>query len=129
MYVATLVTIGAAALLTVAGYTKIWALFGACNQLVAVPAFLAVACRLKRQGRKHSMFYIPMFFMLVTSGSALVLKFISNTKLLMAGQGTAIVEGLQCALIVPILVLVVILAIDGFKVLFGSTSKPAETEA
>lgn len=129
MYVATLVTIGAAALLTVAGYTRIWALFGACNQLVAVPAFLAVACWLKRQGRKHSMFYIPMFFMLVTSGSALVLKFISNTKLLMAGQGTAIVEGLQCALIVPILVLVVILAIDGFKVLFGSTSKPAETEA
>ncbi|MCI7146917.1 MAG: hypothetical protein MSA45_02130 [Firmicutes bacterium] len=45
-------------------------LFGACNQLAAVPAFLAAACRLKKAGKKHSMFYIPMVFMLITSGSA-----------------------------------------------------------
>lgn len=122
MYVATAITIGAAALLTIAGYTKIWALFGACNQLVAVPAFLAVSCWLKKAGKKHSMLYIPMIFMLITSGSALILKFISNTKLLLAGQGSAIIEGLQCALIVPILVLTIILAIDGFKVLFGGKS-------
>ena len=63
-----------------------------------------------------------MIFMLITSGSALILKFISNTKLLLAGQGSAIIEGLQCALIVPILVLTIILAIDGFKVLFGGKS-------
>ena len=119
MYVATAITIGAAALLTIAGYTKIWALFGACNQLVAVPAFLAVACWLKHAGKKHSILYIQMFFMLITSGSALVLKFISNVQLLMAGEGTAIVEGLQCVLIVPILVLAIILAVDGCKVLFA----------
>ncbi|MDD7718414.1 MAG: carbon starvation protein A [Eubacteriaceae bacterium] len=129
MYVATAVTIGAAALLTIAGYTKIWALFGACNQLVAVPAFLAAACWLKRIGKKYSMLYIPMFFMLITSGSALVLKFISNAKLLMAGEGVAIVEGLQCVLIVPILVLTVILAIDGFKVLFGKKTETAAEAA
>ena len=65
------------------------------------------------------MLYIPMFFMLITSGSALVLKFISNVQLLMAGEGTAIVEGLQCVLIVPILALAIILAVDGCKVLFA----------
>ena len=125
MYVATAVTIGAAALLTIAGYTKIWALFGACNQLVAVPAFLAAACWLKKAGKKHSMLYIPMIFMLITSGSALILKFISNAKLLMIGEGTGIVEGLQCVLIVPILVLTLILAVDGFKVLFGGKNETA----
>lgn len=129
MYVATVVTIGAAALLTIAGYTKIWALFGACNQLVAVPAFLAVACWLKKAGRKHSMLYIPMFFMLITSGSALVLKFISNAKLLMAGEGTAIVEGLQCVLIVPIFVLAIILAVDGCKVLFNKDNEKGKAAA
>ena len=125
MYVATAVTIGAAALLTIAGYTKIWALFGACNQLVAVPAFLAAACWLKKAGKKHSMLYIPMIFMLITSGSALILKFISNAKLLMIGEGTGIVEGLQCVLNVPILVLTLILAVDGFKVLFGGKNETA----
>ena len=63
--------------------------------------------------------------MLLTAGSALVLKFISNTKVLMAGQGTAIVEGLQCAIIIPILVLAVILVVDGFKVLFGKEEADA----
>lgn len=125
MYVATAVTIAAAALLTIAGYLKIWALFGACNQLVAVPAFLAAACYLKKAGKKHSMFNIPLIFMLFTAGSALVLKFISNAKLLMAGEGTAIVEGLQCVLIVPILVLAIILVVDGFKVLYGKDTETA----
>ena len=119
MYVATAITIGAAALLTIAGYVKIWPLFGACNQLVAVPAFLAAACFLKKIGRKNTMFYIPLVFMLLTAGSALVLKFIKNAQVLMAGEGTAIVEGLQCVIIIPILVLAVILVVDGFKVLFG----------
>ncbi len=119
MYVATAITIGAAALLTIAGYTKIWALFGACNQLVAVPAFLAVACWLKRAGKKHGMLYIPMFFMLITSGAALILKFISNVQVLAAGEGSMIVEGLQCVLVVPILALAIVLALDGCKVLFA----------
>ena len=43
----------------------------------------------------------------------------------MAGQGTAIVEGLQCAIIIPILVLAVILVVDGFKVLFGKEEADA----
>ena len=126
MYVATAITIGAAALLTIAGYVKIWPLFGACNQLVAVPAFLAAACFLKKIGRKHSMFYIPLVFMLLTAGSALVLKFIKNAQVLMAGEGTAIVEGLQCVIIIPILVLAVILVVDGFKVLFGKEEATAK---
>ena len=72
------------------------------------------------------MFYIPLVFMLLTAGSALVLKFIKNAQVLMAGEGTAIVEGLQCVIIIPILVLAVILVVDGFKVLFGNEEATAK---
>ncbi|MCD2492655.1 carbon starvation protein A [Lacrimispora sp. NSJ-141] len=125
MYVATIITIAAAGLLTIAGYSKIWALFGACNQLVAVPAFLAVACWLKKIGRNHKMFYFPMFFMLAATLSSLVITFVNNVKKLVDGTGTFLVEGLQDILVVPIVVLAIIMVIDGFKVLFGKTKQQA----
>ncbi|MGN0659167.1 MAG: carbon starvation protein A [Emergencia sp.] len=129
MYFATLITIGAAALLTVAGYAKIWPLFGACNQLVSVPAFLAVACWLKRIGKNNKMLYVPMFFMLAATVTTLVMKFISNVQLLMAGTGTVVVEGLQSVLIVPILILTIVMLVDGFKTLFGNQHKGTADQA
>lgn len=42
MYVATLITAFFGFVLCLAGYQKVWPLFGAANQLVAVPAFLAL---------------------------------------------------------------------------------------
>ena len=124
MYVATFITIACSALLTIAGYQKIWALFGA-NQLVSVPAFLAVACWLKKIGRNNKMFYFPMFFMLAATLSTLVLTFKNNIIKLTGGEGQMLVEGLQCLLIVPIVVLAVIMAIDGLKTLFGKNVKTA----
>lgn len=118
MYVATAITIGAAALLTVAGYTKIWDLFGTCNQLVAVPAFLGIACWLKKIGKKYNMLYIPMFFMLITSAAALVVRFCYNIWVLAAGDGSLIVEGVQCLLMIPIFILAAVQTLDGCKVLF-----------
>lgn len=125
MYVATVITIACAGLLTIAGYQKIWALFGACNQLVSVPAFLAVACWLKRIGRNNKMFYFPMFFMLVATLSTLVITFKNNILKLTGGEGQALVEGLQCVLIVPIVILAVIMAVDGIKTLFSKNVKTA----
>ncbi len=120
IYVATIITIGTAGLLTVAGYEKIWALFGACNQLVAVPAFLAVACWLKRTGKKRGMLYFPMLFMLAVALSSLCMTFYANLKeLLDKAEGSSfMVQGFQNVLIVPILVMTVIMVIDGCKVLF-----------
>lgn len=126
MYVATAITIGGAALLTLAGYAKLWPLFGACNQLVAVPAFLAVACWFKHLGKKYRMFIFPLIFMLVTSDTALIYKFVTNIMALNAGTGKLIVEGVQCVVIVPIFILAIILTIDGFRMLFG---KKQETKA
>ncbi len=124
MYVATVVTIAVAGLLTLAGYQKIWGLFGACNQLVAVPAFLAVACWLKRIGRNHKMFYFPMLFMLAATLSSLCITFYNNLMVLIqkVDSSTIMVQGVQNVLIVPIFVLAAIMTIDGCKVLFGKKS-------
>lgn len=122
MYVSTVITIGVAALLTLAGYQKIWALFGACNQLVAVPAFLAVACWLKRIGRNYKMFYLPMFFMLAATLSSLCITFYGNLMaLIQKAEGSSLmVQGVQNVLILPIFILAVVMTVDGFKVLFMS---------
>ena len=117
MYVATVITAVCGFVLCLAGYAKIWPLFGACNQLVAVPAFLALAVYLARKGKNNKMLYIPIVFMLCATISSLVLTFKNNIMKLMGGNGTALTEGLQCVLIVPIVVLAVILVIEGGKVL------------
>ncbi len=71
------------------------------------------------------MFYFPMFFMLAATLSTLVLTFKNNVLKLAGGTGQALVEGLQCVLIVPIVVLAVIMAIDGIRTLFGKSVKTA----
>ena len=119
MYVATVITAICGFILCLAGYAKIWPLFGACNQLVAVPAFLAIAVYLARKGKNNKMLYIPIVFMLCATISSLILSFKNNIVKLVGGTGTALTEGLQCVLIVPIVVLAIILVIEGGKVLIS----------
>ena len=122
MYVATIVTVLAALALTVAGYTKIWPLFGACNQLVAVPAFLAIATYLKKIGKNNKMLYFPIIFMSIATLTSLVLTFKNNLMAIIGGglDGAAMFTNvLQDVIIVPIVILAVILIVEGSKVLWG----------
>ena len=120
MYVATIVTVVFGGVLCLGGYANIWPLFGACNQLVAVPCFLGVAVWLSKKGKNNKMLYFPMAFMLVACLSSLVLSFKNNLDKFAAGTGTMIREGLQCVIIVPIFILAIIMVIDGMKVLIAS---------
>lgn len=122
MYVSTIFNIALAFLLVVAGYSKIWPLFGAANQMVAVPALMAAAVYLKKVGRNNKMFIPPMFFMAAASMVSMVLTFKTNVDLIMAGTDL-FTNVLQCVFIVPMLVLAVLLLIDGCKFLFGSKAK------
>lgn len=120
MYVATIVTVILGGILCLGGYANIWPLFGACNQLVAVPCFLGVAVWLSKKGKNNKMLYFPMVFMLLACLSSLVLSFKNNLDKFGAGTGTMIREGLQCVIIVPIFILAIIMVIDGVKVLMES---------
>ncbi|MBS6395550.1 MAG: carbon starvation protein A [Clostridiales bacterium] len=125
MYVATAITALGGFVLCLAGYAKIWPLFGACNQLVAVPAFLAIAVYLGRKGKNNKMLFIPMIFMLCATLTSLVLTFKANMTAILAGGGAASVftPVLQNVIIVPIVVLAVIMVIDGSKVLLQLQKK------
>lgn len=121
MYVATVITAFFGFVLCLAGYSKVWPLFGAANQLVAVPAFLALAAYLKKVGRNNKMLYIPIVFMACATISSMVITFKNNIMAIAGGAtGTELfTDVLQDIIIVPLVVLAVVLIIDGAKVLFG----------
>ncbi|MCD7725945.1 MAG: carbon starvation protein A [Clostridiales bacterium] len=122
MYVATVITAVLGFVLCLAGYAKVWPLFGACNQLVAVPAFLAIGTYLKKQHKNNKMLYIPIVFMSVATLVSLFLTFKNNLMAIIGGglDGTTMfTDVLQDVIIVPIVILAVILIIDGGKVLWG----------
>ncbi len=119
MYVATLVTVFLGGLLCLGGYKNIWPLFGACNQLVAVPCFLGVSVWLAKKGRNNKMLFIPMVFMICATLSSLLISFKTNVTILMAGKGKIGIHGLQTVITVFIFVLAVLLVIESTKVLMA----------
>ncbi len=122
MYVATGITALCGFALCLAGYAKVWPLFGACNQLVAVPAFLAIGTYLKKQGKNNKMLHIPIIFMSCATIVSLIFSFKNNLVALINGglDGAATFTNiLQDVIIVPIVILAVILLIDGGKVVWG----------
>ena len=58
--VATAITVVLGVGLGMTGYSKIWPLFGAANQLLAALALLTVCAWLGNIGRNNKMFYFPM---------------------------------------------------------------------
>ena len=107
-YVATGITVVAGVALGLTGYAKIWALFGAANQLLAALGLLAVCCWLGKVGRNNKMFYFPMFFMLIVTLTSLVFTIKAQVVGIIAGG-----EGVVWCYVRGIIgVLLVILAID-----------------
>ena len=126
MYVATIVTAFFGFVLCLAGYSKVWPLFGAANQLVAVPAFLALAAYLKKKGKNNKMLYIPIVFMSIATLTSLVISFKNNMVAILGGglEGTVMFTNvLQNIIIVPLVILAIILIHDGGKVLLGKEKK------
>lgn len=124
-YVATVITVVFGIGLGMTGYTLIWPLFGAANQLLAALALLAVCAWLGNAGRNNKMFYLPMAFMLVVTLTSLVMTIQSKAAALMAG-GDAVVAIVQMLIAALLLVLAVILAVKGVKTLMA-TAKAKKT--
>ena len=62
------------------GYTIIWPLFGAANQLLAALALLAVCAWLGNAGKNNRMFYLPMVFMLAVTVPSLCMTCLLYTS-------------------------------------------------
>jgi carbon starvation protein len=78
-YVATFVAVVASAALLLGSGTKgLWPIFASANQLLAALALLGVTLWLLARGKKAWLVCVPMVFMMVTSGLALVNLFKQN---------------------------------------------------
>lgn len=108
------------------GYAKIWALFGAANQLLAGLGLLAVAAWLGKIGKDNKMFYFPMVFMLLVTLTSLVFTVKAQIGLISAGTDTtwAIVRAVIAVLLI---ILAIDLVIEGFRAL-GKHSKAKEAQ-
>jgi carbon starvation protein len=123
-YFATILTVVLGILLGLTGWSKIWGLFGAANQLLAGLGLLAVATWLGNIGKNNKMFLIPMAFMMVVTICSLILT--------VKAQITAISKGgadwgpyAQTVLGILLIVLAVILVIEGIQTLTGKNKKAA----
>lgn len=123
-YVATLITVVIGIALGMTGYTIIWPLFGAANQLLAALALLAVCAWLGNAGKNNKMFYIPMVFMLAVTLTSLAMTLQAQTLNIMAG-GDIFAPTVQVVLAALLFILAIVLAVKGAKTIFGK-KKPQE---
>lgn len=124
-YIATLITVVIGIVLGMTGYTIIWPLFGAANQLLAALALLAVCAWLGNAGKNNKMFYIPMVFMLAVTLTSLVQTLYAKGLVLMTGSGDLFSAAVQAILAAILFVLAIVLAVKGAKTIFGK-KKPQE---
>ncbi|MBQ9619352.1 MAG: hypothetical protein IJR44_02560, partial [Neisseriaceae bacterium] len=112
-YVATLITVILGVALGMGGYTLIWPLFGAANQLLAALGLLAVYIWLGKMGKNNKMFYVPMIFMLTVTLISLPITVILKIGAIMEG-GNIFGSVLQLVLALVLFVLALLLAVRGF---------------
>ena len=82
---ATAITVVLGVALGMTGYTKIWPLFGAANQLLAAIGLLAVCTWLGSVGKNNKMFFVPMVFMLAVTICSLVQTIIAKMTAFLSG--------------------------------------------
>jgi len=126
-YVATAITVVLGVALGMTGYTKIWPLFGAANQLLAAIGLLAVCTWLGAVGKNNKMFYIPMVFMLAVTICSLVQTI--TGKLTAYASGAADVWALiQSLLAILLVVLSIVLAVISAKTLLKQKAEKANNK-
>ncbi len=124
-YVATAITVVLGIGLGMNGYSKIWALFGSANQLLAALALLAIAAWLANIGRKSFMCWVPMFFMLAVTVFSLIINTKTQFAQISAG-GADWGPYVQAILGVIMIVLALVLAYEGVKTIFFKKHEAAK---
>ena len=123
-YFATILTLVLSYLLAKVGYAEIWPLFGSANQLLSVLALVACAVFLKKTKRQGVMLWLPMFFMMAVTFTALSMTIYKlGTTLFTAGLSLG--STLQLIFAVLLLLLGIIVAVQGIHKLTEKAEKAA----
>ena len=118
-WVATVLTLALGFALAFGGYSNIWPLFGASNQLLGGMTMITLAVFCKCTGRRGFMLYVPVAFLLCCTFTSLVQSAIGCVNAL-AASGAAVIatSGLQLVFAILLMVLGVIVAYNCLKELF-----------
>ncbi|MBS7182586.1 MAG: carbon starvation protein A [Eubacterium sp.] len=123
-YFATIITLVLSFLLAKVGYAEIWPLFGSANQLLSVLALVACAVFLKKTKRQGCMLWVPMFFMMAVTFTALGMTIYKLGGAFLS-TGLTLGNTLQLIFAVLLLILGVIVAVQGVKKLFEKNTDKA----
>ena len=127
---ATVVTVVFGIGLGMTGYTIIWPLFGAANQLLAALALLAVCAWLGNAGKHNRMFYLPMVFMLAVTVTSLCMTIqVQGSVLLGLAQGDLFTGVAQTLISALLLVMAIILAFKGAKTVMAAAQAKKDAAA
>ena len=118
-YVATIITVVLGIALGMTGYAKIWAVFGAANQLLAALGLLAVAAWLGTMGKNNKMFLFPMAFMLIVTIVSLCQTILTNFNTAMAGTGETMWCWIRAGIGTLLVILAIVLAVEGVQTIAG----------
>ena len=122
--VATAITVVLGVGLGMTGYSKIWPLFGAANQLLAGLALLTVCAWLGNIGRNNKMFYVPMIFMMIVTICSLLQTVTNRFGKIMAGaEGVDWGTYAQAILGTLLIILALVLAWEGIQTIFFKKKK------
>ena len=124
-YVSTGFTVIVGIAFGMGGWSKVWPLFGASNQLLAGLALLAVAAWLKNAARNHKMFIFPMVFMILVTLTSLALTFKDKILVIASGQGDMFAAYLQAGLAAILFILAIFLVREALPVFTGKKHAPA----
>lgn len=128
-YFATVITLVFGYLLSTNGYQNIWALFGSANQLLSALALCALAVFLKKTRKQGAMLYIPMFFMLAVTLTALAQIIIRIIAKIGTNAFKFASDGMQIIFAVLLVGLAIVVMIACFKKLFGKEDKDSTIAA
>ena len=123
-YFATIITLVLSFLLAKVGYAEIWPLFVSANQLLSVLALVACAVFLKKTKRQGWMLWVPMFFMMAVTFTALGMTIYKLGGAFLS-TGLTLGNTLQLIFAILLLILGVIVAVQGVKKLFQKNTEKA----
>ena len=111
--VATAITVVLGISLGMTGYTKIWPLFGAANQLLAALGLIAVCTWLGEVGKNNRMFYVPMAFMLAVTICSLVQTIHAKMTAYLSGAADkwALIQSVIAVLLIALSVVLAVIAV------------------
>jgi len=127
-YIASILTLSAAYLLSIHGYQKIWPIFGTSNQLLAVLSLAGCAVFIKHTRKRGFMLVIPAVIMMTITFTSLVLNIRNKIVMFFDGRFDMAIDGFQFIILIMLFILGLIVLVSCGKKLLQKLPEPVAVQ-